>query len=287
MDRLYHYCSTDTFAAILRTRTIWLSSLSLSNDTMEGRLVNHTIMRLADRDQLDANTREMLGKSISFLEEMFDGLGFSLSENGDLLSQWRGYSDDARGVSIGFERKYLEKLAEASRNPNKAGFALYKVEYETTEHANRIEPTYQELRKLIDAGAFRLQGIRTLLDSRTDEEVAEEDRRIESARKTLYFKQFELFPHLYRLKSPAFKEEQEWRLVSMLFRDSKDECLYRPVRNRIIPYREFELTPNEFPSITEVVLGPRHATPTHVAESMLFKAGFGNVSVRRSEASYR
>lgn len=38
---LYHYCSTSTFLSIIANRSIWLSSMSLSNDTMEGKLVRH------------------------------------------------------------------------------------------------------------------------------------------------------------------------------------------------------------------------------------------------------
>lgn len=287
MDALYHYCSTDAFAAIVRGRTIWLSSLSLSNDTMEGRLVNRTIMRLAERDNLDANARERLRGSIAITEGLLDGLGFCLSEDSDLLSQWRGYADDARGVSIGFSRTYLERLADSSNGRITLGFALYKVEYETGIHEAKVEPTYRELRRLIDAGAFKLRGVRSLLDTRTEEEIAEEDKQIERAHRTLTLQLLELFPRLFELKTSAFKEEREWRLVSILLRKPSDECLYRAARNRIVPYRAFELSPSEIPAITEVVLGPRHETPTDVVESMLKLAGFGEVKVRRSDATYR
>ena len=33
---LYHYCSNDTFLSILRNSELWLSELTLSNDSMEG-----------------------------------------------------------------------------------------------------------------------------------------------------------------------------------------------------------------------------------------------------------
>ncbi|WP_454913808.1 hypothetical protein [Stutzerimonas chloritidismutans] len=52
LETLYHYCSTGTFAAILQTQSIWLSSLTLSNDSMEGQLVKETIIRLAKEDNL-------------------------------------------------------------------------------------------------------------------------------------------------------------------------------------------------------------------------------------------
>lgn len=287
MDTLYHYCSTKAFAAIVRDQSIWLSSLSLSNDTMEGRLVNRTVMLLAERDGLDIPTLARLQESVGFMEGMFDGLGFCLSEEGDLLSQWRGYADDAKGVSVGFSRAYLEELANLSKGNETPGFALRKVEYDLQMHEAKIEPTYRELRKLIDAGAFKQSGARSLLDTRTEGEIAEEDKQIEKARNALFLKLLELFPRLFELKASAFKEEREWRLVSILARDLADECLHRTAGDRIIPYRVFALPSSNIPAIAEVVLGPKHQTPPQVVKSMLKLAGFGEVKVSRSVATYR
>lgn len=254
---------------------------------MEGRLVNHTIMRLAERDGLDANTRDTLQNGVAFVENMFDGLGFCLSKDGDLLSQWRGYADDARGVSVGFDRTYLENLAKAIKGKKIPNFALYKVEYEHSIHEAKIEPIYNELRRLINEGAFKLQGLRTLLDTRTEVEIAEDDRRIANARDELIRKKIELLPHIFALKTPAFKEEQEWRLVSIFMHGTEEDCLYRAAQNRIVSYRAFDLSTSDIPAISEVILGPKHETPEHVVWSMLKQAGFGEVSIRRSEASYR
>ena len=286
-ESLYHYCGSDSFVAMIGSRSIWLSSLSLSNDSMEGRLVNATVMRLAERDGLDASARERLRESLAFTERFFDGLGFCLSEDGDLLSQWRGYADDAQGVAIGFSHAYLDSLAGSSVSTNTPGFALYKVQYEPERHEGQVEPTYLELRKLIDAGAFKMTGAWSLLDSRTPEEVAEDDKITEENHRALMFKLLGLFPKLYELKATAFREEREWRLVSMLVGSGTDSCLFRSAPGRVIPYRLYELAAKEVPAITEVVLGPRHQTPPGVIQSMLKQSGFGDVSVRRSEATYR
>lgn len=286
-DTLYHYCGEESFVSMILARSIWLSSLSLSNDSMEGRLVNTTIMRLAERDRLDAGARERLRESLAFTERFFDGLGFCLSEDGDLLSQWRGYANDARGVAIGFSRAYVNSLATSSIGNSTPGFALYKVEFDPDKQEAQVEPTYRELRKLIDAGAFKLRGLRALLDSRTAEEIAADDKRIEEAHRALMFKLLELFPKLYELKAAAFREEREWRLVSILVGGASTDCHFRAAQGRIIPYRVFELTPKDVPAISEVILGPRHETPPSVIQSMLKQAGFGDVSVRRSVATYR
>jgi hypothetical protein len=74
---------------------------------MEGKLVTEILALLAKDDGLDETDTQRLQQSAAGLEEVIDGLGFCLSEDGDLLSQWRGYAADASGVSIGFSKEYL------------------------------------------------------------------------------------------------------------------------------------------------------------------------------------
>src|SRR6185295_17936413 len=110
---------------------------------------------------------------LGIFERITDGLGFCLSENGDLLSQWRGYAGNATGVAIGFSAEYLNFLSEASRPGDKRGFTLQKVEYEPTSHEARVEPTYNRIGQLIKKGALRKRF--GLMDSvgMTDQELKE------------------------------------------------------------------------------------------------------------------
>ena len=287
MDVLYHYCSTSAFHGIGETRSVWLSSLSLSNDSMEGKLVANVVTSLAERDGLTRRVIGRLQKSIGFLEQMFDGLGFCLSEEKDLLSQWRGYAADATGVAIGFSREYLEWLAESSRGKQTPGFSLLKVEYDPKGHQEQVEPTYHQIRKLIDVGAFKIPGLRGLLDTRADQEVEEERKEIQRAQGELFVALIELFPKLFLLKSPAFCEEREWRLVSYFVRGGKDTCSYRAMNDRLIEYRQYQLLETDCLPIAEVVLGPKHLTPIPVVADFLRQRGFGEVRVTRSEATYR
>jgi len=284
-NTLYHYCSSEAFTAIVESKNLWLSALTLSNDSQEGKVVKATVMRLAERDNLSVAVRDRLQESLVFTERFFEGLGFCLSEHGDLLSQWRGYADDAKGVCIGFDRQMLEVLAESTKYQQTSGFALYKVAYK--EHEKLVEPTYQELRKFIDAGALKWKGASSLLDARTAHEIAEDDLKIEKAHKALIFKLLEFMPRLYELKSPAFSEEHEWRLVSMLLATQDDGCLFRSANDRIVPYRAFSIASQANGIIREIILGPKHQTPVNVVQSLLKQAGFGPVEVRLSEASYR
>jgi hypothetical protein len=286
MDALYHYCPTQTFHSIVQSRAIWLSSLTLSNDSMEGKLVARAIARIAEREGLDSGAVERLEKAITFLEGMFDGLGFCLSEEGDLLSQWRGYAADASGVAIGFSRSYLQSLAALKRENGTPGFSLDQVEYSTSGHETQVEPTYFKMKKLLEAGAFK-PVFRTLLDIRSDEELEAEEKRINQASRDILLTALELFPKLFFLKAPAFAEEREWRLVSILVRDLTDDRLYRAIADRVIPYRKYELVRTDISPIVDVVLGPKHQTPPNVVGDFLKRNGFGEVQVRRSSATYR
>ncbi|MFZ3220101.1 MAG: DUF2971 domain-containing protein [Rhodoferax sp.] len=284
---LYHYCSTEAFVSMLKGRSFWLSSLKLSNDTMEGRLVTSTLMRFAERDCLDQSAARRLRESIELMERLFHGLGFCLSEDGDLLSQWRGYADDARGVAVGFSHAYLNELAAQPRPDGSNRFAIARVEYDEQQHEAGIEPNYRELRNLIDAGAFRFPGLRSLLDSRTPEEIAADDEAIGKAHRGLLMRILLLAPKLYQLKAPAFREEREWRLVSISTDSAEDDVSFRGNGARVIPFRSIELTQSEIAPLSEVVLGPRHETPESTVQAFLKSVGYGEVRVRRSAATYR
>lgn len=85
METLFHYCSPAAFVEIITGKKIWLSSLKLSNDSMEGKLMKETFSRLFEKDQLDSSVAVILQDCLAYWEELFDGLGFCLSENADLL----------------------------------------------------------------------------------------------------------------------------------------------------------------------------------------------------------
>jgi hypothetical protein len=288
MDILYHYCPTASFHAIAQSHSLWLSSLSLSNDTMEGKLVARAIVRLAEKDSIPQDAVRRIQDGIGTFEKIIDGLGFCLSEDGDLLSQWRGFAADATGVAIGFSTEYLNWLSGQTRGPGESKFYLEKVEYEPSAHESSVAPTYLKVKQLIADGAFKMPGRRgVLLDNRTDKEVEQEDAIIQSANSQLAVELLALFSQLFRLKAYAFREEREWRLLSYLVKGGEDHCSHRVVHDRIIPYRKIELVGLERHPIAEVILGPKHGTPTKLVEDFLKQHRYGGVGVKRSEASYR
>ncbi len=286
MTILYHYCSNNSFHSIIENHRICLSSLSLSNDSMEGKLVTEIITRIAKADGLDKDAINRLQQSVSILEQVFDGLGFCLSEEGDLLSQWRGYAADATGVSVGFSKDYLEQFAETSRGQEISGFSLQRVEYDLEKQNSLIKPTYIEIKKLIDEGAFKFPTRRSLLDTRSNDEVESDNEKFKRAFSNLSMRVLLLFEKLFLLKTDAFSEEKEWRLISYLVKRD-DRCSFRALNDRIVPFRRFELLESESGSIVEVILGPKNKTPNYVIEGLLKRSGFANVKILHSKATYR
>lgn len=250
-------------------------------------MVAAALARVAKKDNLRQHHIEKLVDLVSRLDEVLDGLGFCLSEEPDQLSQWRGYADDGHGIAIGFDSEYLESLSEFLKGKNEPSFTLGRAEYEADEHDAQVEPTYRKAKEFIDQGALDYPGIRGLLDSRTKEEVEADRKRWEKAFRSVSFTMLALFAKLYLLKSPAFREEKEWRLIAYRGKTGDDGCEYHAALDRIVPYRTFNLHDLDVQPIREVILGPKHITPIPVIEDLLRQSGYANVDVRTSAASYR
>src|SRR3990167_927741 len=283
---LYHYCSTSTFQQIISNGTIWLSALTLSNDSLEGKLVSAVIKRLAESDKIDAQKISSLLTRVDFLEELFEGLGLCLSKEGDLLSQWRGYADDANGFSIGFSAKYLDWLGSFNFFQHRAGFQRFNVLYEEDEHERKLRPPFEEMKaSLSAAGLNQLNKLAELLRGpKSDEDIAKE----KAAEDRLSQLILSLVDKWFLLKTNAFREEREVGLLSYLVHvHDREDVKYRATRNSIIAYREFSLLEKERMPISRVILGPKQKTPLREVEHFLRISGFENVKVERSKATYR
>lgn len=257
-----------------------------SNDTREGRLVSNTLIELAKEDGLSGYFFQQFQQSVLLTEYMYDGLGFCLSADGDLLSQWRGYADDATGLSIGFSKEYLEKLGANTRG-NVPIFTMGQIEYREEEHRKLLEPTYRELRSLIDEGALGIPPRNGLTEPKSMQQIMAEVEQVGKANMALSSKLHELSPKLFLLKSDAFKEEKEHRLVATRLKDVPWNCEYRVSGKQIVPYRSVKLEALALHPIVEVILGPKHQTPWPIVSSMLTTCGFSQVTVKQSRATYR
>ncbi|HNV88532.1 MAG TPA: DUF2971 domain-containing protein [Methylotenera sp.] len=256
---------------------------------MEGKLADEALERLAKQDRLNAYDISTIKEELGIFRLIADGLGFCLSEEEDLLSQWRGYAADASGVAIGFSKEYLTEFIKHTQSSISINqIALHKVKYEQKEHDKLVEPTFRRIKQCIEEGAHKYPGPRGLLDIRSEEEIKEDNQKIQHARFRLAHELFKLSPKQFYLKSKAFSEEREWRLISYLtLGNDKDKCEFMDKKNQIVPFRTYQLNDLSINPISKIILGPKNVTPIKVVESFLMSNNFRSVEVVSSKATYR
>jgi hypothetical protein len=131
-EHLYHYTDLEGVKGIFTSRTLWLSKFTASNDISEILLAIEHFQGFVGRKAAEFTVDEG-----DFLRAAADQLeGFrrtnvclaSFCEQHDLLSQWRSYGNDGRGIALGFNSAKLVELAE--RN----GLRLLRCVYDQVEH---------------------------------------------------------------------------------------------------------------------------------------------------------
>lgn len=284
---LYHYCSLETFTSIASNKCIRLSSLSLSNDSMEGRWTQE---RFADvsRSVWRGQTLETVLEQSALLPDLYGAFGFCLSSRHDKLSQWRGYADDGHGVCIGFRANMLSALGRNRRLlPHEC--KLTRIVYDLQEQEDLLRPVAMALQSTFSAyvqEAIHRSRTQTEISSRReiDKNLLSEPMRRDAIGKMGK----KLPPILYRLKNPAFEEEEEWRLVSTYPIDQVSmypTLGFHPRRSTISPYVALEFTKK--PELIEsVTLGPKNGTPVSVMKLFLDRLGL-DAEVLTSKATYR
>jgi hypothetical protein len=283
---LYHYCSNGTFLSIIKNKSIWLSDLTLSNDRLEGKWVRNLLVERCENEGMHPVELERLLSAFDFGAERMGAAGFCMSEDGDLLSQWRGYAADGAGVSVGFEPGYLEQVVDAHFAQRLGdALSLHKVAYSREDQMALVQTSLDEAVQAIKAGALDQGGLLSPLEGDRKTEVERQHRLLLASLLSIHLGQF-------RMKNPAFSEEREWRLISLVLSFAQEgadhgdlsRMEFRNGGDRVIPYR---VVPIDTTGIREVVLGPKNITPKRYVTAALARYNWENVSVKVSAASYR
>lgn len=181
---LFHYCDLDTFLSIIQNRTLRFSDLNTMNDFSEGHWAYDRFVEAVNA-ALSAYPNEFFED----LDIVFSQFQLKMlptiscfSTDGDVLSQWRAYADDGKGISVGFSGKKLMKLA------TKIGKVVYQVDQQVEFFGLLmafIFPVWQKSKKAKSKQTFQEALLLLLSDASL-------------------------------MKNPAFQEEKEVRLVRML-----------------------------------------------------------------------
>lgn len=234
MKKLYHYTDQNGFLGIFETKELWATKIQYLNDDNEHKLainIAHTYL-----DKLQKNSRfegesEVIKELINSLDNIvnINICVCSLSEKGDLLSQWRGYSNSLGGYSIGFDKDKLEKSLEGS------GFELVKCIYDKAQQEKVIHELVNDF----------------LRSFQNDDKL--------NVREFCY----ELSRVGQKIKDGHFQEECEWRIASFKALNF-NQLEFRPGKSMLIPYKKIKLNKKNIDPITEVIVG--HTPNIELAE---------------------
>ncbi|WP_347289863.1 DUF2971 domain-containing protein [Kluyvera georgiana] len=197
------------------------------------------------------------------------------SSEDDLLSQWRSYANDGRGVSIGFNRAAMPfKHKQPSVGATKPEFlGIGEVFYKEKE------TLYKEISEYIDQVLL----FETLPGMMRSEKMSEAVKYLHN--------------ESYYTKNNYFSEEKEIRVIHLpanftnhegihMDAGSLSELNFRVTGNKITSYYEFDFSQIEQP-IVEVVFGPKCELNSEQVKFLLDSNGLGKVKLRRSGASYQ
>ena len=272
---LYHYCSSEAFLAICKSKKLRFSDVFSMNDYLEMHWGYH-IWELAAGELLQEVGKDFLDEVDKYLH-ISGMLGLPvvscLSMKGDVLSQWRAYAEDGKGYAIGFRARQITQLPVRP----------LRVLYDKDEQIKEIKTT-----------------VKIIHHAKTNDELKELGSFSEACLLLAY--------DLLALKNPAFFEEQEIRLIHLLdFEKSGSaarlvdkggvafgsEVSGEPVSfmmrgNTPAAFIDIPLSKNmDECSIAEVVVGPRNDARTPGVSVFLETIGISSVEVRKSAASYR
>lgn len=266
-DIVYYYCSADTFKKIISNKTLWLCDTKRMNDSDEITYGQKLFYDLIKNTHIPDVRRNEIDYYYKLFRNNLITLSICFSESSEILSQWRGYADDAKGYCIGFNAKKLKSTLP---------FCSLKVVYD-------IDKQYELLKKKLNDVLCHIVG------------------------NTPNYEAFigELLFIFAQIKHPSFKEEREIRFVHNIvinedytLTDSvKEECkqyneylkgiFFRMINNIPSPYVESYFMRNEEDTpIEEVIIGSKNNSTEFDVQLFLKYCGYNGVNIKRYESSY-
>jgi hypothetical protein len=273
-DVLYHYTTQPGILGILQNDSIWATKIHYLNDSSEYRLtfdIALDFLKKFLKDEKSKKKCEKINCLISNLKtiEHLNVCVCSFSAQRDLLSQWRAYTEGITGFSIGFHTDNLVKQATLQ------DFALVQCVYNKGEQRNLVEELIlNSLKQDFNTIPSRIDPSRprTIIALPTGGDFALNISRLAPV-----------------IKSHAFHEEAEWRLVSIKGINVKNMA-FRPGKSMITPYIPIKLGSDKSAYLESITVGPTPSVELSQLSISSLTAHWGvaqQVRVLCSEASYR
>lgn len=221
---LYHYTDAAGLEGMLRSGRVWATDYRFLNDKLEIEYTRSSVRKLIS-SKLSKTTNvikvalysALLKNNIIPLDDAFI---FSMSDDGDDLSQWRGYAKEGNGFCIGFCGPSIYKSGE----PDNAQFGFVKVLYNVNHQQQPITRALADLERAV----MRL----------VRQDAASARNIYDTA--TILFAWF-VNNRAAVNKHKSFRREREWRTVTMLPKSGHADLKVRVSGVRLVRYTEVPL----------------------------------------------
>jgi hypothetical protein len=223
---LYHYTTPSGTLGILKTREVWASMIHFMNDSGEFKYALDLARRIIKGvGGVDDTAKHVVSGPFLDVVKTIAVFVFSLTEEKDLLSQWRAYSSGG-GYALGFSADLLGAIvAEESA-------ILVPCIYEEEAQMALLRPIVNEMLAAAQMAGSSAHG----MDIYT--EFA--DRFTAAAA---------------RIKHPSFEAEREWRLIfGPGVHGGKTDG--RVAGNVIVPYFRCSLKRGNIYPVSTIIVGP-------------------------------
>jgi len=284
MCTYYHYCSLDSFLSIIQNASFRLGNPFKMNDCDE---IKWLIKNLTNNyefytSHLTVNDKEDFKQMFDTLFEsnnvIKDNWYFqnieppyiaSLSEEGDILSQWRAYANNGKGVAIGFDGDFISQNSKV---------IIEKIVYDSYEQSNIINDKILCKDWLNEYKSCNGKGTKNWVT--TCENILHD-----------------IVLNALLCKNPGFMEEKEYRIIyddefEYLKNDVKipiSKIKYRVNDNAIIPFREMDFSKCKENALVEIIIGPKAEISENEMEKMLSCYGYSisRIKISKSRTGYR
>jgi len=320
---LYHYASMEKGTSILKHKNIRLSDITKSNDVKEMSIFFPDLFdeMLKNYDEHNGfsykfeykgkGNRQAFGLFVNELKkkiekEFEDGsiatFALCLSEEGDLLSQWRGYADDGKGICLGLNVEEILKFVGIS---SVSGFSLEKVEYLSKEQIDEwVKNVANQILGIVEIilGAIEEGNIQYYSAKEFDEDIFD----------TIYYNILSEVEESIKFKTEGFKEEKEWRffIKNSLNKDDikgkkitsigtlgkgarrktseyvADNVEFNIKENDMVPFVSLKFEKFHNNLINQVICGPNNKIREKDLELFLRKYGYRNCKGRKTNITY-
>lgn len=285
---LHHYTDAFGVQGIISSNSLWATATQFSNDLSEieyaAAIATEVIAEMWGKRKKITEWEKLLAED---LLQLFNtplhtfGQPFIVSfcEDGDLLSQWRGY-----GLGSGFS------LAFSSLNQRRQmklhcdhGFRtmLKKVVYEPEKQRARLRFLLGNLGKLVNGFSF---GTSSPQGAAAHAELS-------------LVLILEMTDWACTVKHNAFSEEKEWRIITYpkgatlvgMTPENYEGVFVRPTSKLLLPYMILEPPGRKRLPLIEVRCGPSQfqAQSARAMKILLRKHGYGGVRVALSRVPLR